>query len=451
VHGKIEKMRGFSDFFGIPVRQYFREPRIRRSSPAALRESPHHRAIWQIKPLHYCPATGELLISKCPNPECGRELAWNTTYGVQHCEFCVGPDAEPFVDLRLLQSPKLVGDDLRIYSTIADLINLRVGDDAVVNPGLPGWPRWELFDLVVLIAVIMAKRFIDRARLRKVGALFLPDWHANFMLACRAVLGWPKGFHDVIEVMRDGAEERKGYWGMKKELGDLGLNIQTRYGATARMSVEIDKQIDAFFAAKGRTTRRSYAAVEGSKEEWISFKDALRKYASPRFLYSLIEHREAGLLRVENAKRAPVYFKKSELGALMKARKSLINLDRLHHKTGFTQCVIQGLVYSGHIRLASGAIARFRAPSVEPEEITRFERQLSDKASVPVPGQVPLLFALIEMGASEHLLRGDAWTAISTIRSPPGAKTSFRASWCSIKTFAGPRSSSILPSSFPKK
>jgi hypothetical protein len=45
VHGKIEKMRGFSDFFGIPVRQYFREPRIRRSSPAALRESPHHRAI----------------------------------------------------------------------------------------------------------------------------------------------------------------------------------------------------------------------------------------------------------------------------------------------------------------------------------------------------------------------------------------------------------------------
>jgi hypothetical protein len=164
-------------------------------------------------------------------------LAWNTSYGVQHCEFCVGPDVEPFVDLRLLQSPKLVGDDLKTYSTIADLIDPRVGDDAVVNPGLPGWPRWELFDLVVLIAVIMAKRFIDTARLRKVGALSLPDWHANFMLACRAVLGWPKGFHDVIEVMRDGAEERKGYWGMKKEIGDLGFNIQTRYGATARMKL----------------------------------------------------------------------------------------------------------------------------------------------------------------------------------------------------------------------
>jgi hypothetical protein len=145
--------------------------------------------------------------------------------------------------------------------------------------------------------------------------------------------------------------------------------------------------------------------MEDSNDEWISFKEAIKKYGSAPFLYSLIENREAGVLRVENAKRAPVYFKKSELGALMKARKSLINLDRLHHKTGFTRSVIEGLVHSGHIRLASGAIARFRAPSVEPAEITRFERQLSNKASVPVPGQIPLLFALIEKGASEHLLQ----------------------------------------------
>jgi hypothetical protein len=89
------------------------------------------------------------------------------------------PGRERIVEIAVQASPKLVGDDLKTYSTIADLIDPRVGDDAVVNPGLPGWPRWELFDLVVLIAVIMAKRFIDRARLRKVGALSLPDWHAN--------------------------------------------------------------------------------------------------------------------------------------------------------------------------------------------------------------------------------------------------------------------------------
>jgi hypothetical protein len=113
------------------------------------------------------------LISNCPNPECGRALTWNTTFGVQHCEFCIGPDAEPLVDLRSLQPPKLVGEDLRIYSTVADLVDPSVGNDAVVNPGLPGWPRWEIFDMIVLIAVILSKRFIDRARLKKVDAFRL--------------------------------------------------------------------------------------------------------------------------------------------------------------------------------------------------------------------------------------------------------------------------------------
>src|ERR1700732_5516525 len=34
----------------------------------------------------------KLLISRCPNPKCERTLTWNTTYGVQHCEFCIGAD-----------------------------------------------------------------------------------------------------------------------------------------------------------------------------------------------------------------------------------------------------------------------------------------------------------------------------------------------------------------------
>jgi TniQ len=405
VHGKIAGMRGFSDFFGIPLRQYFREPKIRRISPAALRESPHHRAVWQIKPFHYCPTTSELLISTCPNPECERTLTWNATYGVPYCEFCVGADAEPAVDLRSLQPPKLGADDREIYSTVAELVNPHVADEAVVNPGLPGWPRWELFDLIVLLAVILSKRLPDRVKLKKVDAFLLPDWHTNFMLACRAVLGWPTAFQEVIEVMREGSEQREGYWGLKKEIGDLGFNLQTRFGATARMSTEIERQIDNFFAQRGRIGRRSYAVMEGSSKEWISFKNALKKYGSAPFLYSLIEHREAGVLRVDNAKRAPVYFNNRELEALMRARKSLISLDGLHHRTGFTESVIQGLVHSGHFTLATGAIARFRTPSVEPAEITRLDCEFSEKASSPVPGQIPLLSAVREKAAGEHLLQ----------------------------------------------
>jgi len=404
IHAKIEGMRGFSNFFGIPLRQYFREPKIRRVSPAALRRSAHHRAVWQIKPFHYCPTTGELLISRCPNPACERSLTWNATYGIQYCEFCVGTDAEPVTDLRSLHPTKLDGEDLQIYSAVANLVDPMVEDAAVVNPALPSWPRWELFDLVVLLAVILSKRLPDRAKLKKVDMFGLRDWHPNFMLACRAVLGWPSAFQDVIEVMREGREQRDGYWGLKKEIGDLAFNLQTRFGATARMNAEIERQIDLFFAERGRTGRRSYAEMEGSNKEWISFKGALKAYGSSQFLHSLIENREAGVLRVDNAKRAPVYFSKPELEALMEARKALICLDRLYQRTGFTDSVIQGLVRSGHVIIATGPAARLRMPSVEPGEIRRIERRLTENASHPAAGQIPLLSAVRDKGAGEHLL-----------------------------------------------
>ena len=66
--------------------------------------------------------------------------------------------------------------------------------------------------------------------------------------------------------------------------------------------------------------------------------------------------------------------------------------------------VDRGGIRSGHIIIATGTIARFRVASVEPAEIARIEREFSDKASSPVPGQIPLLFAVREKGAGEHLL-----------------------------------------------
>jgi hypothetical protein len=402
VHTKIDGMRGFSDYFGIPLRQYFRDPKIRRVSPAALRESTYHRAIWQIKPLLYCPVSGELLVFECPT--CSRTLTWCTTYGVEHCEFCIDLDGENSVDLRSVQPSRLTGDDFKVYSAVADLLNPDVDDFAVVNPALPDWPRWEVFDMIVLIAVILSKRFPDRAKLKKVAAFLLPDWHENFMTACRAVLTWPKGFHDVIEIMREDARDREGYWGAKKEIGDLGYNLEKRYGASPRVSDEIEKQIDAFFAAKGRVARRSYSAIEDTNGRFISFKGALKKYGSAPLLYEFIANREAGVLRVDDAKRAPVYFDEAELEALMEKRKTLVNLDRIPSLTGITHSVMHGLIESGHVNLATGPAARLLLPSIEPCEIVRLENQLAQNTSSPEPDQMPLLFALRDRGAGEELL-----------------------------------------------
>ena len=110
-------------------------------------------------------------------------------------------------------------------------------------------------------------------------------------------------------------------------------------------------------------------------------------------------------MRVENAKRAPVYFNGSELDALMEKRKSLVNLDRFPRRTGFTQSVVEGLIQSGHIRRATGPAARFLLPSVEPGEIVWLERRLAANSSQPLSDQMPLLVALRETGAGEQLVR----------------------------------------------
>ena len=74
------------DFFGIPLRDIFIERRRRWVSPAGLRKSPYHRAIWQIKTFGFDPVTLDPLICECPR--CGVELGFRFTQGIAFCDRC---------------------------------------------------------------------------------------------------------------------------------------------------------------------------------------------------------------------------------------------------------------------------------------------------------------------------------------------------------------------------
>src|ERR1039458_1882255 len=59
MHTRIESDTGLHliDWYGTPLERRFVEVKARRFSPTALRRSPHHRAIWMLRPLTFCPAT----------------------------------------------------------------------------------------------------------------------------------------------------------------------------------------------------------------------------------------------------------------------------------------------------------------------------------------------------------------------------------------------------------
>jgi hypothetical protein len=250
----------------------------------------------------------------------------------------------------------------------------------------------------------MAKRFGDRIGLRKTGVFELPDWHMNFMAAARAVLGWPDAFGEFIDQIRGEAQSRSGYFGRTKEVGQLAVDLRIRYGASRKMCDQIETAVEAFFASKGRAnTRGSYEAIEAS-DSWTSFKDALKKHGDPRFLRSIIKHKDIDVLRVAGAKRSPVYFDKFQLELLMQARSRLLGLDRLPLLTGFPQSVLEGLNASNHVRIVDSHVARLRRPQVHPDEVEKLEGRIKASASPRREGQIPVLEALRISGTGNHLV-----------------------------------------------
>lgn len=62
-----------------------------------LKESCHHRILWDLRLLDTCPEHGRSMLSKCPS--CGKGLQWNTT-SIDHCGACgrrllVAQEGEP--------------------------------------------------------------------------------------------------------------------------------------------------------------------------------------------------------------------------------------------------------------------------------------------------------------------------------------------------------------------
>lgn len=349
-----------------------------------------------LRPLHYCPESGEKLVSSCPNPNCGRSLGWNTAYGIPFCEYCLDEDCGPTTDLRNFPQPMLEDQDFKIYASVARFLTDPSNRDKTVPDCFSTWKGWEIFDLVAMLAIFLFKRFGDRTGLRGGQIFQLEGWHENFMLAARAVMDWPHGMGAVVQLMRETADSRAGYYGLRKELGPLA-DFGVHYGATPRIVAEVSTATNNFYVSNGRTRPgTSYEALENARYRLLSYREAVRKPGvNPAYLTSIVKHRDIEVVQADAAKHAPVFFNESELNQLLKERSQLRPLDRLPVITGLPMFVVHGLVQSGHFCLAAGAVARFRSAVFHPSEIERLEaRLLANAIEQDVDNAKPLLIAI---------------------------------------------------------
>jgi hypothetical protein len=372
----------FLNFYGSPVRRLFREPILRRASPASLRQSSHHRAMSMIRPLVYCPESGEKLISKCPNPACGKPLGWNYSFGINFCEHCLDEDSCPFTDLRDFDQPKLSGEDLYVYRAVAGLLDPQ-GPCAVEFPAaFESWHGWEIFDMVVMLATIIARRSGDRATMAGPELFLQVDWHQDFMTASRAVLNRPDGIMDILTLMKKYSAFRSGYYGRSKELGPLA-KFGKHYGALPKAADALRNAVLIFDAdVRHSKPERAYQSPVDRSHEFVSYREAIKKHkVNSPLLTSIALHDDIEVVRTGGEKFAPTYFNERQLVELLEKRKRLIPVDRLRVITGLPMFVILGLIQSGHISIAEGAIARFRETCVHPSEIDRFRNRIEDNAT----------------------------------------------------------------------
>ena len=238
---------------GREIRRKFLYVNVRRSCPACLRESLHHRAIWDVIALSSCARHGGRLIAVCPG--CGKPPVWRGS----RLELCGNVDCR--CDLR----DRPVRHDGGVPAHVAALSRLYAsGLDATV----PGFG----FDFGAAVETAFALgSYATRTGLLGKASAFLrshPERVADVMEAGWTVLAdWPGAFDALLDGIRGGAEHRAGRHGLQREFGGFAKWLSTHVDANWAMPFR-----DAF---ADYLVRQSDLAISVA---------TLRRYGSPERL-----------------------------------------------------------------------------------------------------------------------------------------------------------------------
>lgn len=301
-----------------------------------------------------------------------------------------------------MELPRLVGDELALYRSVTGLLTDRPESMRALPPFFASWHGWEVFDMIVMLGNNLCRRFPDRFKLRGLACFSAPDWHQNLISAARVVMNWPEGIGDLVKLMKDAAGTRSGCYGRYKELGPLA-DFGHSYGALPKVKAAIKDAISGHYAAvRGSGPERSYQAPPARAHEMISYREAFAKYDVPAaFLTSVAKYKDIEVIHTGDEKFAPTYYNERQLVELLESRRQVLLIDRLAAITGLPMFAIEGLVGSGHIRLATGPLARFRDPSVQESEIERFRSRIEDNASAAsLPGGKSLMKTVLHAGGA---------------------------------------------------
>lgn len=178
---------GYIDFFGLQINKMRMVNSVRRFAPAALRLSPHHRAVWELRDIPFCLETWDKIIDTCPCPTEGSPTIqrWTRTGSrASECDRC----GHLLSDLPSQFVPKALCSDLAVLSRLVMPQAERSDLYEVLPKDIGNTDRGRIFDCLRLMSEIAKGGKI--AGLSDTFADAILRWHR----ACKALLDWPNAF-----------------------------------------------------------------------------------------------------------------------------------------------------------------------------------------------------------------------------------------------------------------
>jgi len=196
---------------GRPIRRMFLDVPLRRSCPACIRRSLHHRSIWNVRALTACAVHGTVLTETCPG--CGRPPRWRG----HRLEFCGYPSC--FHDLR--HAPETsTGEGMGHVRGLTDLYERGVGA-TMRGCGLDFGQAVEVAFVLGVFARPEGRRGRSDAFLRRhpgqTAAAMEEGWSA--------LQEWPAGFQQYLERRRAASTGNGRRYGLVREFGGLAKSI----------------------------------------------------------------------------------------------------------------------------------------------------------------------------------------------------------------------------------
>ena len=358
---------GWSDFFGVPLRNVHRDMKRRRVSPRSLARSLHLKAIWSVRVLSFDPLTKELLLDRCP--ECGRRPTYLRTYGVQYCEFCVQSDEDGFpcgkVDFRDFPQPVVEVDDVEGLDFVVGLIDPEgkgiPHSHGRLHEELAEFGAGDLFELTVATACALttssswSASTLDRPSRQDEYARFTPEVLAK---AARMLLDWPDGFHRIAAEVRATAKDRAGHYGVRKELGPLvalgmDANLQPRVQRLIKHRITLDMGITSGVANTVRRAEHRFSST------FIPIQQAAQEYGVTRRAISrLVKRRSVRAMKVSDAVKAPVLVDSLQLAEIIGSRIFGMPSQSVAVELGIPRACLRSLADAGFlVRLEPGPLA----------------------------------------------------------------------------------------------